>query len=302
MASAALWFDRLVLACLVAPYLALAWPGLAARLGAWRARPAIPLGLAAALVLLLIVNAAVGGKASPGELIILALVASLALATAVAQADSPALPIWRLFPVLILWLPVELGTPPELPLQLTPGLALPGGLFLMIDLGLLIYLVLRPLPGIGFDFRLTPSDWRTIGTALLAYAAIALPLGASLSFLAFGLDADLVAKALPMALAIFWLNALPEELLFRGVLQNWLERRSSGAVALLLAAAIFGFAHLNNPTALHPAVPNWPYVLMASLAGLAYGWTWWRTRKITCSAIVHALVNLTWLSFLDGGA
>jgi membrane protease YdiL (CAAX protease family) len=33
---------------------------------------------------------------------------------------------------------------------------------------------------------------------------------------------------------------------------------------------------------------------MATLAGLAYGWVWWRTRKVTVSAVTHTLVNALW--------
>jgi membrane protease YdiL (CAAX protease family) len=35
-------------------------------------------------------------------------------------------------------------------------------------------------------------------------------------------------------------------------------------------------------------------VLMAALAGLAYGWVWRRTRKVTASALTHMLANLLW--------
>jgi uncharacterized protein len=93
---------------------------------------------------------------------------------------------------------------------------------------------------------------------------------------------------------------LPEELLFRGLVQNQLEGRLGNARAALgITAVIFGLAHLNNPLPGF-AAPNWTYGLMAALAGIAYGWTWHRTHKITASAIVHASVNFTWASFLSG--
>jgi membrane protease YdiL (CAAX protease family) len=49
-------------------------------------------------------------------------------------------------------------------------------------------------------------------------------------------------------------------------------------------------AHQNNATAGYPA-PNWTYAAMATLAGLAYGWVWRRTGKITASAVTHAPAN-----------
>jgi len=39
---------------------------------------------------------------------------------------------------------------------------------------------------------------------------------------------------------------------------------------------------------------------MATLAGLAYGWTWRKTGKITASAVVHATVNFVWGILLSG--
>jgi membrane protease YdiL (CAAX protease family) len=62
---------------------------------------------------------------------------------------------------------------------------------------------------------------------------------------------------------------------------------------LPLAAFIFGLAHLNNSTPGF-AEPNWAYVLMATFAGLAYGWVWRRTKRVTVSALTHMLVNLMW--------
>lgn len=93
---------------------------------------------------------------------------------------------------------------------------------------------------------------------------------------------------------------MPEELLFRGVIQNQIHRRVKHEwLALAVAAIIFGLSHLNNSTAGYPE-PNWMYALMATLAGLAYGWTWRRTGKITAAAVVHATVNFIWGLFLSG--
>ena len=73
------------------------------------------------------------------------------------------------------------------------------------------------------------------------------------------------------ALAICFFTAVPEELLFRGVLQNLLEKRWPAARfarvgSLPVAAVVFGAAHLINAPA-----SNWRYMLLATLAGIAYG-------------------------------
>jgi membrane protease YdiL (CAAX protease family) len=39
---------------------------------------------------------------------------------------------------------------------------------------------------------------------------------------------------------------------------------------------------------------------MATLAGVAYGWVWLRTRRVTASAITHAGVDWIWLLVFRG--
>lgn len=202
--------------------------------------------------------------------------------------------------ILVFWLPLEFGWVSSLKLQLLPEGRLRANLLVAIDLALLVYLVLRPLPRVGYAFRLTAQDGRCILIALIAYGAIAIPLGLAIGFLEFSLAGGGLIDWLLRWPIIYFFTALPEELLFRGLVQNQLEGRLRNARAALgITAVIFGLAHLNNPLPGF-AVPNWTYALMAALAGIAYGWTWHRTHKITASAIVHASVNFTWASFLSG--
>jgi membrane protease YdiL (CAAX protease family) len=69
--------------------------------------------------------------------------------------------------------------------------------------------------------------------------------------------------------------------------------------ALRMAALVFGVSYVNNTTA-HHAPTNWPYVFLTTLGGLAYGWVWRKTGKITASALTHTLVNFTWGVVLRG--
>ena len=61
--------------------------------------------------------------------------------------------------------------------------------------------------------------------------------------------------------------------------------------SLVVASIVFGSAHLNNGT-----WPNMRYMLLATLAGLAYGWVWQRTRRISASALTHAAVDWIWVT------
>jgi membrane protease YdiL (CAAX protease family) len=177
---------------------------------------------------------------------------------------------------------------------LLPGFDLPLMSLTAVSLALYLFTVRHPLKEVGFTIRL---DWRDVRSALLgllAYALVGVPLGLVIGFLKFEPHVPDGGELLTGILAGYLLVALIEEILFRGIIQNLLSKRLRRPwVGLGLSALIFGMAHLNNSTPGFP-VPNWGYVLMATLAGLAYGWVWMRTGKVTASAITHMLVNLVW--------
>lgn len=202
--------------------------------------------------------------------------------------------------ILAVWFPIEFGWLPDADAHLAAGIDLPVPMLTAVVLILLLYLAIRPLPGIGYTFKLTRSDGKQILNGLTAYTLIGIPIGLLTRFLILGVapfDVSTWILAWPLG---YLFTALPEELLFRGVIQNQLHGRIKNEwLALLIASVIFGLAHLNNSTIGNP-VPNWMYVLMASIAGLAYGWTWRKTRKITAAAVVHATVNFIWGIFLSG--
>ena len=83
--------------------------------------------------------------------------------------------------------------------------------------------------------------------------------------------------------------ALPEELLFRALVQNWLMQRFGfNHVTLAAAALIFGASHLNNPPG---PLPNWRYMILATIAGFVFGKVYWKSGTILSSAALHATVN-----------
>ena len=183
-----------------------------------------------------------------------------------------------------LWLPIEFDLLP--PLRLPP----PGGFraapFVGLTNGLFLFLVAFPLPQIGYTFLLRLRELGTAAIAALVFAVGAVPIGLGTGFLEWHPRSDLAAL-LAAPFAIYLATAVPEEFLFRGLIQNALERRI-GRAALPCAAVIFGFAHL----------PDLRYVLLATLAGFAYGWVYQRTRRVTASAVTHAIVNWIWLVLL----
>ena len=128
----------------------------------------------------------------------------------------------------------------------------------------------------------------SLGWGWAAYVVVALPLGFLTGFLTWRPDVD-VAGLMAMPVIIYMTTALPEEFLFRGVIQNLLTRCWKPRVGLWVAAIVFGLAHL----------PDLRYVLLATLAGLGYGWVYARTGKITASALTHTGVNWIWKLLLS---
>jgi uncharacterized protein len=198
---------------------------------------------------------------------------------------------WRDFVVmLVLGLAVDLRwLEPAWPRGLT---AL--GKILLLDAGIFGFLVVRRLEGVGFDLRLTLKDLRTGLGEYCVYALIALPLGLWLGFLQVHAILPSPLRAVAAFVFTFLFIAIPEELFFRGWLQNLLERRLGRSSALLLTAVVFGLAHWNKRTLNF----NWRYVLMAAIAGVFYGRAWRTQRRVGASAITHASVDTTWSLWL----
>jgi membrane protease YdiL (CAAX protease family) len=165
---------------------------------------------------------------------------------------------------------------------------------LLLDAGIYGLLLLRRLDGVGFDLRLRLRDAGVGLRELVFYAPIALALGLSLGFLHLHATWPWLPTLAGAFLFTFFFIAVPEELFFRGWLQNLLERRIGRVPALLLTAALFGLSHFNKRAVYF----NWRYVLLAALAGVFYGRAWRQQRRVGASAITHACVDTIWSFWL----
>ncbi len=87
--------------------------------------------------------------------------------------------------------------------------------------------------------------------------------------------------------SMVFLTALPEEVVFRGVVQTWLQTRlqswpHGNLTALVIAGVLFGIAH---------AAGGVVYVCLSTVAGIGYGWIYARTRSIAAAILAHAGLN-----------
>jgi membrane protease YdiL (CAAX protease family) len=165
---------------------------------------------------------------------------------------------------------------------------------LLLDAGIYGFLAVRRLEGVGFDLRLRLADLRIGLRELGLYAPIAIALGLGLGFLHFHAYVPTASHVVLGWVFTFFFIAVPEELFFRGWMQNLLERRIGRHRALLTTAALFGLSHFNK-RAVHF---NWRYVVLAALAGIFYGRAWRQERRVGASAITHASVDTLWSLWL----
>jgi membrane protease YdiL (CAAX protease family) len=165
---------------------------------------------------------------------------------------------------------------------------------LLLDAGIYGFLAVRQLRQVGFDLRLRRRDFGVGWFALAAYAPIAIILGLLLGFLHFHAVIPSGWRVVLASLFSFFFIAVPEELFFRGWMQNLLERRVGPARSLLISSTLFGLSHFNKRAAFF----NWRYVLLANLAGIFYGLAWRQERRIGASAITHASVDTIWSIWL----
>jgi membrane protease YdiL (CAAX protease family) len=86
--------------------------------------------------------------------------------------------------------------------------------------------------------------------------------------------------------------AFPEEIIFRGIIQAYLQTiiQNTGA-AIILSALIFGLAHLpNGSRGIHPRKWNWRFAGVAFCGGLIFGLLFAMTQSLLYPTILHTSV------------
>jgi membrane protease YdiL (CAAX protease family) len=165
---------------------------------------------------------------------------------------------------------------------------------LLLDAGIYGFVLIRQLGGTGFNLRLRLKDLGIGLREAAFFIPLALALGLSLGFLHLHLAWPGIAHIAFAWVFTFFFIAVPEELFFRGWMQNLLEKCLGRYGALFVTACLFGLAHFNKRTAHF----NWRYVLLAAVAGIFYGRAWRAERRVGASAVTHATVDAIWSLWL----
>jgi membrane protease YdiL (CAAX protease family) len=234
-----------------------------------------------------------GAFSAPLTFLVLAYTAAPVLCAFVQGAEPAERPTALDFlSILLLWLPIEFNAAAGLVPRAAQGFLHTVAYAIAIVLGLTLFLGFRTFPGMKFNL---PRRKRDLWLPLAGFAMLAPVLAVVGRALGFIPPPHLpVQSAGRMALAaglIYFGTALPEEILFRSLIQNLLMQRfGSGTGTLLAASVIFGCAHLDNGP---QPLPNWRYMILATVAGLAYGKVFQKASSVLSSAGLHMLVDWT---------
>ena len=169
-----------------------------------------------------------------------------------------------------------------------PGLGSLPKLYLA-DVVLYIYLVNRKLDGMGYSFAPSSSAFALGLREWLFFAPIGIGLGLALHFIRFYPRVHGAIEIVGALVVTFLLTAVPEELFFRGIVQNLLEPVMGRSRALLSASVLFGLSHFHKG-----ATFNWRYVILAFIAGIFYGRAWRSRHQILAPATTHTMVDVVW--------
>ena len=181
-----------------------------------------------------------------------------------------------------------------LQIQVPGGQHLSLAFLVAIDLALFLFVVVRPLG--TFDVRpaLTAHEVAVALAAVAVLAVVAIPVGFGLGFLSLQSRWLGPVHGVARLFGLIVFVGLPEELLFRGTVQEAFTRIWNRRVGLALGAIVFGLAHLPK----HAPPLNWRYAVLATLAGVAYGWVYQKTGKLWAAALTHGAVDWIWSMFL----
>lgn len=168
------------------------------------------------------------------------------------------------------------------------------GKLMVISVGSMAFFSLRGIEDVDFRFFPSWKDLKTGARHFLYYLPIGVPLSLATGLAEWApretLDWELAADIVGTGLGIFFATSLGEELCFRGILQNLLEKTLRKPLAAqAIAAAAFGAVHLS-----FRFYPNWGFALASIVAGWFYGNAFREGRSVGAARATHTLVVLTW--------
>jgi membrane protease YdiL (CAAX protease family) len=159
----------------------------------------------------------------------------------------------------------------------------------LIDVVAYLYLIVRPIEGVGYSLVPSLSALRIGLREWLFFLPFGIGLGTVLHFTHFQARWPTVGSVGLAVVATFLFVAIPEELFFRGIVQNLLETRIGRVGALIVAAVLFGFSHYHRGGSF-----DWRYILLAAIAGIFYGRAWRARHQLLAAILTHTAIDVVW--------
>lgn len=234
-----------------------------------------------------------GAPSLPLAAAMLAYTAAPTLCVFVQGPDSRGKPgAWDFAAVLLLWLPLEFSAGAVLVPRPAQGFLHSVAYGVAILLGLALFCCFRGLDGMKYNLPRRRADWWLPAVAFAITAPVLIVVGIPIGFIPPPHLPTAAAGRMAAAVGlIFAGTALPEEILFRALIQNLMMQRWGAGTRMLLAASlIFGAAHLDNGP---QPLPNWRYMILATIAGVAYGKVFQKSSTVVSSALLHTAVDWT---------
>jgi len=194
--------------------------------------------------------------------------------------------------ILLLWLPLEFAAGAGLVPKPAQGFLHSVAYGIAILLGLTLFLCFRGFGGMKYELPHRRSDFLLPLAGFAMTAPILIAVGIPIGFIPPPHLPNAAVGRMAAAVGIVFAGtALPEEILFRALIQNLMMQRWGTTTRTLIAASlIFGAAHLDNGP---QPLPNWRYMILATIAGVAYGKVFQKSSSVASSALLHTLVDWT---------
>jgi uncharacterized protein len=165
-----------------------------------------------------------------------------------------------------------------------------------VDLALVIFICFKKMSAINFNFNLNLKAFKIAALYFMVFCFVALPISFVSGFVRWNPDFTITSLLLT-PLGIFFFIAIPEELLFRGIIQNLIGTKSSNKWFVIgLASLFFGLTHLNNGE-----VADLRYAGLATFAGIIYGHSYVKSKGLLVPVLIHTAVDSVWILFLFNG-
>jgi membrane protease YdiL (CAAX protease family) len=192
----------------------------------------------------------------------------------------------------LLWLPLEFGAGQTLVPRPAQGFLHSVAYGIAILLALILFIGFRTFPGMKYNLPRRAADFLLPLAGFALLAPVLAVVGIAIGFIPWPHLPVKTAGQMTAAVGIIFVGtALPEEILFRSLIQNLIMLRLGASWrTLLFASLIFGCAHLDNGP---QPLPNWRYMIVATIAGWAYGRVFQRAGSVMSSAGLHMAVDWT---------